>query len=242
MNKLLIGAAVAALAVAIAPAVAQPAPPTPPGVAPGVAPVAPVRPAPDMRAHVRVMYDHDMTRDEAVKHVREMFAKLDSNRDGIVTREEVDALHQKMMSAMGVAGDLEKRLGDHGIMMGDRNQVFDRLDTNHDGSISRQEFTSAAPQVRQERVMIIRDRAGGAPMPGGPAMERIRMHGAGMGRGFGGHLFDMADTNHDGRLTLPEAEAAALAHFDKADLNHDGRITPDERAQAHALRHDRKPS
>ncbi|MBV8908025.1 MAG: hypothetical protein JOZ20_03410, partial [Sphingomonas sp.] len=35
---------------------------------------------------------------------------------------------------------------------------------------------------------------------------------------------------------------AALAHFDKADLNHDGKITPDERAQMHALRHERKPS
>ena len=247
MTKLLIGGAIAALVVAIAPAIAQPAPPPPPGVAQGtaVAPVPPGAPVPEMRSHVRVMYDHEMTRDEAVRHVREMFAKLDTNRDGIVTREEVDAFHRKMMGAMGMAGDMEKRLGDHGIMMGDRNQIFDRLDTNHNGSISRQEFTSAAPQVRQERVMIIRNGPdGGPPMPGGPGMEgmKMHMHGGGMGHGFEGHLFDMADANHDGRLTLQEAEAAALAHFDKADLNHDGKITPDERAQMHALRHDRKPS
>jgi len=247
MTKFLIGGTVAALAVAIAPALAQPAPTTPPGVAPGtaVAPVATVRPTPEMRSRVRVMYDHEMTRDEAVKHVREMFAKLDLNHDNIVTREEVDAFHQKMMGAMSMGGDMEKRLGDHGIMMGDRNQIFDRLDANHDGSISRQEFTSAQPQVRQERVMIIRNGPdGGPPMPGGPGMEGMKMpmHGEGMGHGFGGHLFDMADANHDGRLTLQEAEAAALAHFDKADLNHDGKITPDERAQIHALRHERKPS
>lgn len=246
MTKLLIGGAIAALVVAIAPAIAQPAPPPPPGVAQGtaVAPVPPGAPVPEMRSHVRVMYDHEMTRDEAVRHVREMFAKLDTNRDGIVTREEVDAFHRKMMGAMGMAGDMEKRLGDHGIMMGDRNQIFDRLDTNHDGSISRQEFTSAAPQVRQERVMIIRNGPeGGPPMPGEPPMEgmKMRMHGDGMGHGFDGHLFDMADANHDGRLTLQEAEAAVLAHFDKADLNHDGKITPDERAQAHALRHEHKP-
>jgi len=247
MTKFLIGGTVAALAVAIAPALAQPAPTTPPGVAPGtaVAPVAPVRPTPEMRSRVRVMYDHEMTRDEAVKHVREMFAKLDLNHDNIVTREEVDAFHQKMMGAMSMGGDMEKRLGDHGIMMGDRNQIFDRLDANHDGSISRQEFTSAQPQVRQERVMIIRNGPDGAsPAPGEPGgMDgmRMRMQGGGMGRGFEGRLFDIADANHDGRLTLQEAEAAALAHFDKADLNHDGKITPEERAQAHALRRARKP-
>ena len=239
MKPFLIGGAVAALAVAITPAFAQPAPPLPPGVAPGVAPVAPVPPTPEMHTRVRVMYDRVMTRDEAVKHVREMFAKLDANRDGVVAREEVDAFHQKMMGAMAMAGDMQKRLGGHGIMMGDRNQVFDRLDTNHDGSISRQEFTAAHSQMRQERVMIMRDGPAGEM---GMARMRMHMHGAGMERGFGGHLFDMADANHDGRLTLQEAEAAALAHFDKADLNHDGKITPEERAQAHALMRERRPS
>ena len=246
MTKYLIGGAAVALAVAIAPALAQPAPPTPPGVATGVAPVAPARPVPEMRTQVRVMYDRVMTRDEAVKHVREMFTKLDTNRDGVVTREEVDALHQKMMGAMGMADDMERRLGERGIMMGDRNAIFDRLDTNHDGSISRQEFASAQPQARQERVMIIRNGPDGAPSaqgePGGMERMRMHMHGAGMERGFGGHLFDMADANHDGRVTLQEAETAALAHFDNADLNHDGKITPEERTQAHALMRERKPS
>jgi hypothetical protein len=41
----------------------------------------------------------------------------------------------------------------------------------------------------------------------------------------------MADTNHDGRVSLAEAQAAALAHFDKADINHDGTISPDEHEQ-----------
>jgi hypothetical protein len=69
------------------------------------------------------------------------------------------------------------------------------------------------------------------------------MHTAGMGmHGFGGHLFEMADANHDGRVSLAEAQAAALAHFDKADLNHDGKITPDERARVHQeMRIERHP-
>ena len=70
------------------------------------------------------------------------------------------------------------------------------------------------------------------PMDGHPGMMRMHMHMAGMGH-LGGRLFEMADANHDGRVSLAEAQAAAMAHFDKADLNHDGRITPEERAQGH---------
>jgi hypothetical protein len=51
---------------------------------------------------------------------------------------------------------------------------------------------------------------------------------------FGGHLFEMANTNHDGRVSL--------THFDKADLNHDGKIAPEERAQVCALRREHRPS
>jgi EF-hand domain pair len=168
MKKLLIGAATAMFAAATL-AVAQPAPPPPPGVAQGTAP-APLPPqmAPEM--HKRMMSNRTITRDEAVRHVRELFARLDTNRDGFVTRDELEAVHQKMMA------------------------------------------------MRQD----------GAP--GAPGM-RMHMHHAGMG--MGGHLFEMADTNHDGRVSLQEAEAAALAHFDRADLNHDGKLTPDERRQAH---------
>jgi hypothetical protein len=245
MTRFLIGGAVAAFAIAPV-AVAQPAPPAPPGVASGTAPapmVAPVAPMAPGAPHVRVMFnsDHDMTRAEVADHVAKMFAKLDANRDGFITKDEIEALHTKMMSAMGRAGDVEKRLAERGVMMGDRALVVDRLDTNHDGSISRQEFTAGRPQVRTEQVIVMRDGAPGAPgahppMEGMEGMDGMRMHmrhmgGMGMRGGFGAHMLEMADANHDGRVSLAEAQAAALAHFDKADLNHDGKITPDERGQ-----------
>src|SRR5436190_13015932 len=115
--------------------------------------------------------------------------------------------------------------------------MFDRLDTNHDGNISRQEFMAGAP-MRETRVMIMRSgssgAAGAAPMDRHPGMQMHMHHMGGMGMGMGGfgmRLFDVADANHDGRVSLAEAQTAALAHFDKADLNHDGKITPDERMQ-----------
>ncbi len=49
---------------------------------------------------------------------------------------------------------------------------------------------------------------------------------------LGGHMFDMADSNRDGRVTLQEAQTVALRHFDMADANRDGQVTPDERRQA----------
>jgi Ca2+-binding EF-hand superfamily protein len=189
---------------------------------------------------MKLMSDRVMTRDEAVQHVRKLFARLDANKDGFLTREEVDSFHDKMM---GMHGDIEKRLGEHGVMMSDRGAMFDRLDANHDGNISRQEFMAAQPRPQERRVMIFRNGPDGGPgapgAPGEPGMK-MRMHGMG---GFGGHLFEMADSNRDGRVSLQEAEAAALAHFDKADLNHDGKITPEERQQAHQFRHgERRPS
>ena len=56
-------------------------------------------------------------------------------------------------------------------------------------------------------------------------------------------MFDMADSNKDGRVSLAEMQQQALAHFDRADLNHDGKLTPEERQQARQLlKGQRKPS
>lgn len=229
MKRLLIGGAAASLILPFAPSVAQPAPP-PPGVAQGTAPAAPTpQLLPRHEVRVRIMSDKVMTRAEVSEHVRKLFARFDSNHDGFITREEIASAGQNMMA---MHRDMEMRFPEHAMMMGDRSALFDRLDTNHDGAISRQEFMAGKPQVREQR-MIIRH-ADGAAAGQSPMQSMPEMHMHAMG-GFGGHLFEMADANHDGRVSLQEAQAAALAHFDRADLNHDGKLTPEEREQAHQL-------
>jgi len=250
MTKLLIGGAAATLVVAMVPAFAQPAPPTPPGVASGTAapaPAQPVRAVPPMaeRMQMRIMSDRVMTRDDAVRHVRELFAKLDTNHDGFITREELEAFHHKMAGMEGMGRDMAQRFREHPLPVPDRAAMFDKLDTNHDGVISRQEYMTARPEIRERQVFIMRNGSapGGPGEAGMPRMMAMHMHGAGMHMGgFGSRMFEMADTNHDGRVSLQEAEAAALAHFDKADLNHDGKITPDERERAHHMLHGHRPS
>ncbi|MEO8453983.1 MAG: EF-hand domain-containing protein [Sphingomicrobium sp.] len=235
MKMLLVGAGVAALVFAAGPATAQPAPPPAPGVFSQAA-RAPVPPAAPQMQMMMMRSDRPMTRDEAVRHVRDVFTRLDANRDGYLTRVEIDSIHTNMMGAM--RADSEKRRGD--IPRADRGKMFDRLDANHNGSISRQEYMAAQPQLQERRVVIMRSGPDAAPRaPGAPGMK-MGMHG--MGMGFGGRMFDMADSNRDGRLSLAEAQQAALQHFDRADLNHDGTLTREERQQAHQLRQQHRPS
>ena len=227
MKKVLIGAAVLLAGTA---ALAQTTPPL--GVSQGTSPVTVPQPRRMEQVRIRTMTDKVTTRDEVAAHVRRMFEHLDANHDGFVTREEVDSLHQRVMS---MHDGMAKEMADRGMKVPDRAAAFDRLDTNHDGTISRQEFMAAKPHLEEHRVMVMRD--GG--MPGHPGLEGMHMHAA----SFGGHLFEMADANHDGRVSLQEATNAALQHFDRADLNHDGKLTPEERQQAHQLmRGSRRPS
>lgn len=249
MNKLLIGSAAVTMLAAITPALAQVAPP--PGVAQGTTSTGPMAQraamAPMARPgypNVMIMTNKAMTRAEVGEHVGKLFAHLDANRDGYLIREEIQAQHRKM-AAMGP--DIEKRLAERGVHIGDRGAIFDKLDTNRDGNISRQEFTAGRAEVREQRVIVMRDGKGPMPhgaMPGMPEMQgragmKMRMMHMG-GMGFGGKMFDMADANHDGRVSLAEAQAAALTHFDRADLNHDGRITPDERKSVRVMRIERR--
>ena len=96
--------------------------------------------------------------------------------------------------------------------------MFERLDTNKDGSLSRAEF-----DARQA-------------MRGHDGMRRM---GGRRGGDIGARMFTMADANRDSRVSLQEATAAALQHFDQRDLNRDGQVTREERKQ---MRTQREPN
>src|SRR6187549_3756011 len=143
-------------------------------------------------AQTAVVDDHDMalqpvTRAQMVQKVQDHFAKLDTNRDGFVTKAEMDAapkMHRFKMKDGDADGDMK---------MPDRGATFDRLDANHDGSISRDEFQSAKPEMRQRRVIVMN----GDAKDMGPGRAGMRMHRLGMG--MRGHMFEMADADKDGR-------------------------------------------
>lgn len=192
MKKLFLGGAAAAAALTILPALAQ-----------APTPVAP-------RAH---MQDRTQTRADVAQHVQSMFARLDADRNGWLTKAEADAGKEQRR------GMRSERRADH---------TFEQLDTDRNGSISRAEF-DAAHAKRGERMAEHRH-------------DRMEKGGMAGGHMLGGRMFEMSDANRDGRVSLQEATASALQHFDMADANRDGQITRDERTQMRQkMRAERRP-
>jgi Ca2+-binding EF-hand superfamily protein len=221
MIKALLGGAALAALIAIAPANAQSG-----QAAPGAQAPQRQHGAAHSRAQLGV-------------HVAAIFQRLDTDRDGVITRAESQA-------AKGYRGERKSAIEQRRASRSPerraetRAALFDRLDANRDGSISRAEFT-AAPALRDHRHAA---RTGGQ-------VERRTEHGrmmrgamgmGAMGIGLRGHMFDMADANRDGRVTMAEATAAAYRHFDMADANRDGQVTRDERMQMRQrMRAERQP-
>lgn len=162
------------------------------------------------------------TRGEAVERARAMFARADVNRDGFITQDE----RQAMRGAMGQRMKAQRmaRQADPAR----RAQMFDRLDTNRDNVISRDEW-ARAEAMRGER------RAEGRR--GAMRGDRMAMRGR-----MGGAMLRAADADRDGRISLAEAQTAAVQRFDRLDLNRDGRVTPDERMQARQQRQLNRPA
>ena len=150
------------------------------------------------------------SRADVQAHVARMFERVDTNKDGVITKQEADAVQAQFVARA------KKHMGERGA------KSFERLDTNKDGQVSRQEFD--AGRVAREQRQALRK-------PGEPLGGNVYLHRKG-GMGFAGRMFEMADVNKDGRVSLPEAQQAALQHFDRADLNRDGTLTPEERRQS----------
>lgn len=119
-----------------------------------------------------------------------MFSRMDTNKDGSITVAEMRAA---------------------------RGEMFTRIDSNKDGKV-----TKAEAEAGRKR----------GPGPGGDGRG-----GPGGPEGRGGGLA-AADTNKDGTVTRAEWDAQPLPMFDRADANNDGKLTMQEMA---ALRGGRRP-
>ena len=93
-----------------------------------------------------------------------------------------------------------------------RDKRFDTLDSNNDGAISHSEFDTAEPSKGRQ------------------GKRALRMAKAGRG------MWQRADTNADGNITLAEAMARPMAMFDRSDTDKDGTLTLEERKAARETR------
>jgi phage/plasmid-associated DNA primase len=117
------------------------------------------------------------------------------------TEPSVQAQPQANLSGNGLRADTTRQQAQQRADM-----MFQQLDANHDGVITRQEAEQAAAQ----------------------------MGGQGGGKRFAGvidRLFGQSQS-----VSQAQFQGQALSRFDRQDLNHDGVVTADERQQARANR------
>ncbi|WBX84851.1 EF-hand domain-containing protein [Sphingosinicella microcystinivorans] len=195
-------------------------------------------PSPDRAAR----WNAPQTRADLEKKIAERFAAADANKDGAVTEAELKA------RAEARRAEIDKTVAEA------RTRVFESMDADKNGQVSRQEWDShhagmkAKWKERRETASADgKDR--GAWMKGGRdgrkghrMMHRGGHDGfGGFGGGFGAKWIESADANKDGRVTLAEAKAKPLARFDAADTNKDGTLSPEERKAAReAMRAERR--
>jgi hypothetical protein len=182
-----------------------------------------------------------LTRAAVQAGVPARFATADSNHDGFITRAEADARVAEARDGMRerMEQNRERRTERRAGM---RAGIFDRIDADKNGSISRAEFEAHASARAERRA----ERRGPDGMRGGRGMRHARMMrhrgpGAMAGGRFGGAMFERMDADHDGRVSLAEASSRALEMFDRADANRDGTVTMEERRSAmQRFREDRR--
>ena len=104
--------------------------------------------------------DRPITRSEVIAGVKQQFAAMDSNRDGVVTRDEFDAYRAAQAPSSGsmfghVGGhwfDKADAAGDGHVTLAEAEarplKLFDMADANHDGVVDRSEQKTAMMMMK----------------------------------------------------------------------------------------------
>jgi Ca2+-binding EF-hand superfamily protein len=155
--------------------------------------------------------------------------KADADGNGVVTRAEAQAGATARFARMDVNKDGKIDQADRQLRRETmRTRMFERLDTDHDGQLTKAEFTAASGQRGRGKRVAQNDDAGAG----------VARHGRGHGRRAGRMgmmgMARMADADRDGAITQAEFQTAALQRFDTMDANKDGQVTQAERAAVRA--------
>jgi Ca2+-binding EF-hand superfamily protein len=119
-----------------------------------------------------------------------------------------------------------------GAWAGD-DDMFTRMDSNHDGRISAQEHDAGAAAKFARNDANHDGMLDADEMRSRMGRQAGGMHAGGM---QGNDWMAKMDGNHDGVITADEHAAMAKAMFDRMDANHDGRLAGAELEGGHGMR------
>jgi len=148
-----------------------------------------------------------VTRDEFVTAAQDRFNRLDTNADDKLTPDELAASHRH---AQAPAANANRR-----------QAHFDKLDGNHDGIVTREEFVAAASAKFAGLDAAGDGKVTVADIEAAPKTQERALRVA-------ERLIQRMDTNHDGAVSHEEFLAAAKARFARMDRNGDGYLDADE--------------
>jgi Ca2+-binding EF-hand superfamily protein len=171
-----------------------------------------------------------LTAEEQDARIRERFARLDKNSDGILDTAEIEA---------GLAARTEswregmrERMGGRGMEPG--AELMRRFDENKDGKVTKDEFLGGIKRRFAEMDLNNDGRISDDDLPpmmrGRGAIARLAAGGdrQGPGRPGEGRAMNLGWLRgaevKDGAITLDAAVAKATAEFDRLDANKDGAI------------------
>jgi len=155
-----------------------------------------------------------ITRDEVVAAAQKRFARLDRKGDGKLTPDELTGRHGRNAQAATDGARSQARAQFV-------QQHFEKLDTNHDGVVTQDEFVAAATARFQQVDTQGTGRVTANEIASSPqAAERASRMAA--------HVVQRLDTNGDGVVSQDEFLAAAKKRFSHLDRNGDGFIDADE--------------
>lgn len=132
-------------------------------------------------------------------------------------------------SCLVLAASAPQAMADDGMHHGDfASSMFDQMDANHDGVVTKKEFddfhdkkfkemdANHDGKITREEMEAFHQKVSGQ------MREQMREQFK--------KRFEEADANHDGALSKEEAKKMPFVaeHFDEIDANHDGKVTMDE--------------
>lgn len=147
-------------------------------------------------------HDGKLTKDEAPAPIQQHFDELDTNKDGSLDKQELQAARAKHggRGGPGMVARLDKN-GDGKVSKDEAparmQQHFEQVDANKDGYVEQSELQAAHARRGQQ---------------GGPGQGRMA------------HL----DADKDGKVSQAEFSATVQQWFSRLDANADGAVTRDE--------------